>query len=96
LKVTVIVRLLFRTTVQDDPDMLSQPSQPPNVEVPVGEAVSVTVVPLGKLVVQVLAQPRPGGELVMVPEPVPANSTVRFWAEPPEPVVVKQTTLAVM
>jgi hypothetical protein len=62
--------------------------------VPVGVAVKVTVVPLGNAALQVLAQLRPEGELIMVPEPLPAKFAVRTG--PPEPELVKQTTFAVM
>jgi hypothetical protein len=54
----------------------------------------MTVVPLAKLAVQVFAQVRPEGELVMLPEPGPGKLTVREGPPPPAPV--KQTTLAVI
>jgi hypothetical protein len=92
LKVAVTVTLLVRfSMVQVVPALMSHPVQPPKV--PFGTAVNVTVVPVGKLPVQeepVLdEQPRPAGELDMVPEPVPAKSTVTVG-----PVPVKQTTMA--
>jgi hypothetical protein len=64
------------------------------VELPVGVAKSVTAVPLGKLALHVtalLAQLRPGGELVMFPLPAPAKVAVRIGPELPE-----QATLAVI
>jgi hypothetical protein len=61
----------------------------------VGVAVRTTVVPLVKITPQVLAHPNPAGELVTMPEPVPAKFTVRIGPEPPAPPV-KQTTFAVM
>ena len=66
------------------PDVESQPDQPPNVD-PLGVAVNVTV-PLVKCALHVVAQLRPEGELVTVPEPAPAKFTVRVGPEP------KQTT----
>jgi hypothetical protein len=72
---------------------MEQPAHPPNV--PFATAVRVTLEPVGKLPVQddpaVDEQPRPGGELDIVPLPVPAKSTVTVG-----PVPVKQTTSAVM
>lgn len=90
MKVTVTVRLLFKFTVHSCPDTESQPAQPPNAE-PFGVAVNVTAVPLAKLALHVVAQPRPAGELVMDPEPVPAKVTVRVGPAP-----LKQTTFAVI
>lgn len=52
------------------------PDQPANVEVAFGAAVSVTMVPLGKLALQVGPQLIPAGLLVTVPAPVPALWTV--------------------
>ena len=62
-------------------------------------AVSVTVVPAGKLSTQliaVLAQSKVG--LVTVPVPLPRKLTVKIGDAPPPPplVSVKQTTLALM
>jgi len=98
LKVTVILRSLVKvSTVQINPDSdtESQPSQPANL--PSGAAVRVIVLPLGMVVlhdVAVLAQLRPRGELVMVPDPVPGKVTARFGPESAAPV--KHTTFAVM
>ena len=79
--------------VQVVPAVMVQPPHPPNV--PFGEAVRVTLDPVGKLPVQdvpgVAKQPRPDGELDIVPVPVPPKSTVTVG-----PVPLKQTTLAVM
>lgn len=75
----------------------SQPDQDPNVEPLSGVAVSVTCVPLGKLLVkQADAQLRPGGALVTVPKPPPKKFTVRVGPAPPPPEPVKQTTFAVI
>ncbi len=82
----LLVRL-FTVQTSPDPDTESQPVQPPNV--PLGVAVNVTVVPFVKLPLQVVAQLRPKGELVMIPEPVPTKSTVRVGPE-------GQTTIAVI
>lgn len=60
---------------------------------PFGTAVKVTSVPVGKLPVQeppgVAAQPKPAGELEIVPVPVPAKFMVIVG-----PVPVKQVTVA--
>ena len=91
MKVTVTVRLSVKVTVHACPDAISHPAHPTNVELPVGVAVSVTVVPVAKLVEHVAAHPSPAGELAMVPVPVPAKSTVSVG-----PVPVKQVTFAVI
>ena len=91
MKVTATVRLLFKATVHTCPDTESQPDQLPNVDDPLGVAVNVIVVPLGKLALHVIAQPRPEGELVTVPEPAPTKLTVRVGPEP-----LKRTTFAVI
>jgi len=51
------------------------PNHPPNLEVELGVAVSLTTVPLGKLAVQLVGQLMPAGVLVTVPAPVPAICT---------------------
>jgi len=95
LNVTVTVRLLVKLlTVHIRPDNASQANQPENME-PLGVAVKVMVVPLAKLALQLVEQPRPAGELVTVPEPPPAKSTVRVGPKAPAPAV-KQTTFAVI
>jgi hypothetical protein len=94
LKVTATLRVLVKFTVQVCPDTASQPSQLPNVDTPVGAAVNVTAVPLGKLALHVVAHPSPAGELLTVPEPAPAKFTVSVGC--PVVVVLKQTTLAVI
>lgn len=76
-------------TVHAVPDVASQPVHPPNAEPEPGAAVSVIVVPDANAALQLLAQLRPGGALVTVPDPVPVKSTARVTP-------VKQTTLAVM
>ncbi len=65
-----------------------------DVEGGVGEAVNVIGVPLTKLWLHdtaVDAQLRPGGELLMLPVPVPKKSTVSVG-----PVVLRQATFAVI
>jgi hypothetical protein len=72
LKITVRVRLLVKLlTVHICPCTELQFDHPPNVEAPVGVAVSTIVDPGGRAVLQVDAQPRPGGTLVTVPVPEP-------------------------
>jgi hypothetical protein len=56
------------------------PDQPANVEVPFAAAVSVTMVPLGKLALHVGPQLIPAGLLAIVPAPVSALWTVS-WKE---------------
>ena len=53
------------------------PDQPAKVEPAAGPAVSVTAVPCANCELQVAPQLIPDGELVTVPEPVPALLTVR-------------------
>src|ERR1700736_2690158 len=93
----VRTRLLVKLSTvhtSPEPDTVSQPPQPPNV--PLGEAVTVTVVPLVKDAVQTVAvgalQIIPVGEKVIVPEPLPGKSTVMEGPAPPPPVPVKQIT----
>jgi hypothetical protein len=95
LKIRVTVRFVVKLfTVQTCPDTASQFPQLVNVKPLLAVAVIVTVVPLAKLAVHVLAQVRPEGELVVLPDPGPGKLTVR--AGPPPPEAVKQTTFAVM
>ena len=83
------MRLLLRLlTVQTWPDTASHPSQLKKDEPLFATAVSVIGVPDAKLAAHVPAQLKPGGELVTVPDPLPA-STVKLSPE-------KHTTLAVM
>ena len=86
--------------MQVDVPVQAPPDQPPNVEGGTGVAVSITVVPLGKLSMQLtamLAQLKPPLELVTVPIPLPRKLTVRVGSPPPSPPLpVKQTTFAVI
>lgn len=100
LKVAVTIVSLCRSRTQGEVPVQAPPDQPPNVDGATGVAVRVTVVPLGKLSVQltpVLAQLKPEGD-VTVPVPPPRKLTVRVGSAPPPPllVLVKQTTFAVM
>jgi hypothetical protein len=100
LKVAVTMVSLCKRRTQF-PVPVQPPDQPPNVEGAMGVAVRVTVVPLGKLSMQltaVLAQLKPEVELVTVPVPLPRKLTVNVGSAPPPPlpVLVKQTTFAVM
>ena len=92
MAVTVTLLIKF-WRMQVAPESISHPAQLPNV--PFGTAVKVTSVPVGKLPVQeppgVAAQPRPAGELEIVPVPVPAKFIVIAG-----PVPVKQVTDASM
>jgi hypothetical protein len=63
------------------------------VEGDVGVALSVTVVPVGKIAAQVDAQPIPPGVLMTNPLPPPKFT---MSVGPVGPVPVKQTTVAVM
>jgi fermentation-respiration switch protein FrsA (DUF1100 family) len=74
---------------------VSQPTQLPNNDPPLGAAVSVTVLPLANWARHALAQLTPGGELVTVPDPFPRKVTVRA-GDPALLLLVKQTTFAVM
>lgn len=97
LNVAVTVVSPCKVKVQLELLFVHPPDQPPNDEDPTGVAVRVTGVPLEKLALQlaaVLAQLIPEGELVTVPEPLPAKTTVRIG--PPPPLPVKHTTFAVI
>ena len=59
------------------PVPVQAPLQPVKVEPAVAAAVRVTLVPLVKLVLQVLPQVIPLGDEVTVPDPVPALVRVR-------------------
>lgn len=84
------MRLLLRLlTVQTWPDTASHADQLAKDEPLFGTAVSVIVVPDAKLAPHVPAQLSPEGELVTVPDPLPAKSTVELSP-------AKHTTLAVM
>jgi len=85
---------LIRSIVQVVPEVDVQPAHPPNTELPVGVAVSVTIEPGGNAPlheVAVLEQPSPPGELPTMPVPVPENWTVNVF-----PVPVKQVTSVVI
>jgi hypothetical protein len=90
LKVAVTVMLLLKLSItQVVPDTVLQPAHPPNVDPTAAAAVNVTVVPVGKLALQPVAQPSPTGELDTVPRPFPAKSSVMIGP-------LKQTILAVI
>ncbi len=57
--------------IMQEPVPAHAPLQPVKVEPGSAVAVTVTVVPLGKFVLQVAPQLIPAGELVTVPEPLP-------------------------
>jgi len=82
LKVAVTVTLFSKTTVQLGPALELQPLQFANVEVLVGEAVSVKVVPI----VNGLLQDDGDEQLIpgpaTVPVPVPAKLMVRIGCGP--------------
>ena len=71
----VAVQLMLPLTVTE-PLAQPVPDQPAKVEPEAGTAVKATVVPLLKVVEQVLPQLIPAGELVTVPLPVPPRFTV--------------------
>ena len=75
VNVTVTEALLVNVTLQVLVPVQA-PDQPANVEVAFGAAVSVTMVPLGKLALHVEPQLMPAGLLVTLPPPVPALWTV--------------------
>ena len=92
---TVTIRLLVKLViVQTVPALVSHPTQVAEVAEPLGVAVSVIPVPLGKLLLHVVAQPRPGGLLATVP--VPTISTVRVGLPLPPDDDPGQSTFAVM
>jgi hypothetical protein len=82
LMVPVLVLNVAVTEVLLDAVMLqlSVPEQPPdqpaNVEPVPADAVSVIAVPGAKLALQVCPQVIPAGELLTVPDPVPALTTL--------------------
>jgi len=78
VKVAVTVWSAFITTIQEPVPLQPPPLQPVNVEPPVGEAVSTTVLPIGKSATQVVPQAIPLGLLVTVPVPVPDVVTVNW------------------
>lgn len=69
---------LFMATVQVPVPEQPPPLQPENVEPESAAAVNVTVSPALKEAEQVEPQSMPEGELVTVPDPVPAFVTVRL------------------
>jgi hypothetical protein len=78
-KVAVIVVFAF-----SDNEHVPVPAQPPpdhpvSVEPAAGEAVRVTAVPCVYAPEQVVPQLIPDGELVIVPEPLPASLMVRVY-----------------
>ena len=97
---TVTVRFPAIVTIQGFVLPESQPIQLMDCDVPIAAAVSVTGVPVVNWLRQGagLAQLRPAGELVTVPEPFPEKVSVRAGDEPPPPPLepVKQVTFPVM
>ncbi len=77
----VTVRSEFIVTLQLRVPEQPPPDQPVKVEPDAALAVRVTAVPGLKLAEQVLPQLIPAGELVTVPEPVPAFCTVRTGSD---------------
>jgi len=75
LNVPVTVAAAVSFTVQE-PVPEQAPDQPANVEPLAGAALRVMEVPSLKLALHVFPQLMPVGLLVIVPEPVPADSTV--------------------
>ncbi len=97
MKVAVTVLFPVIVTVQGFAGPESQFNQFPKVEGLIGVAVRVIIAPLWAWARHgaVLAQLKPGGELVTVPAPFPAKVRVSTGNTPP-PELVKQTTLPVM
>ena len=81
LKVAETAMALFIVTWQVPVPEHPAQLQPANVEIPLAEALSVTVVPAAKLAAQVAPQLMPAGDEVTVPPPVPALSIVSEYAE---------------
>ena len=75
MKLAVALRAWLMVRIQVEVPRQA-PFQPVKVEPPLGVAVSVTLVPLVKLVLQVDPQLIPAGLLVTVPVPVPLLVTV--------------------
>jgi len=75
LKVAVAEAFAVRVTLQE-PVPLHAPDHPAKVEDELGDALSVTAVPLAKVASQVEPQLIPAGLLVMVPPPAPDPFTV--------------------
>jgi len=94
LNITFTVRFVFIVTLHVVGVELSHPEVHVTlVEVPVGEAVSVTKLPVGKIAPQVVEQAIPGGVLTTIPVP-PPKATIKVG--PVGPVPVKHTTVAVI
>jgi hypothetical protein len=94
LKVTFTSRFAFMVRLQVVGVVLSHPEvQVTVVEAPVGVAVSVTGLPVGKIAPHVVEQAIPGGVLTTIPVP-PPKLTIKLG--PVGPVPVKQTTVAVI
>ena len=77
MKLAVTVVAAFMVTVQVPVPLHPPPLQPVKREFPFGVAVKVTLVPLVKLVLQVLPQSIPAGLEVTEPVPVPLLVTVK-------------------
>ena len=75
VKVAVTDLAATIVTTQVPVPLQPEPLQPVKVELTSGVAVSVTVVPCPKVAEHVEPQSMPAGELVTVPDPVPALLT---------------------
>lgn len=76
LNVAVIDVFAFIVTVHVPVPLHEAPDHPPNTEFVPGLAVSVTCVPAAKLTLQAVPQLIPAVELVTVPVPAPAGTTI--------------------
>jgi hypothetical protein len=74
-KVAVTDSAAFIVTTQLPVPEQPPPDQPANVDDDPAVAVNVTCVPLAKSCEHVEAQSMPAGELVTIPDPLPANAT---------------------
>jgi hypothetical protein len=78
--VAITFSLVLSVTTQVGLVLQFAPVQPAKVEFALAVAVSVTLVPSGKLALQVVPQLIPEGLLVTVPVPVPTRVTLNTGA----------------